>query len=201
MKPNRSVRLATLASLAIVVPAVSGCVGGRHPALQADLLDCGSLAGVFHNVGKNAKDPDEYAAYDLREFLLDNLVTTDELSPKYIKGHDVSVAIQHVGSGTLKFAVLDDKGSVVKTGTHAYYDSCSNGLLEKKWKEDPGEPGYVGSDQRNRQTLFVTAEGKLVVSKEFKIYGVFIGLPAVGGAADWGEFALDPRYDVRTIDF
>jgi len=201
-KENRRVPLAALASLAIVMVAISGCAGSRHPALRAELLDCSSLAGVFHNVGSNDLDPERYPQpHSLREFLLADLVTTDELSPRFIKGHDVSVAIKHVGRGVLKFAVLDGEGSVVKRGTYSYYESCSKGVLEKRWKEDVREDGYFGSDQTNRHYLFVSVDGKLVVSRMTKYFGVFVVLPVIGSSTHWGEFGPDPRYDVRAIDF
>ncbi|REJ76887.1 MAG: hypothetical protein DWQ36_16405 [Acidobacteria bacterium] len=186
-----------MASLLALVLSVAGCVSGRHPEARRADRGCDSIEGVFSNLGRNDEDPAEKGPEYLRAYLLDHLVTPDELSPRIIKGAQVAVAIRHLGGGRLRFAVLDSDGTVLTTGIRSY-DRCSKGVLQSRSSRELGA-GWIGSDEKLRHFLVINA-GRLMLSLESTAAGMFLGFPIVGGSAAWWEFPPDPRFDLDDLD-
>ena len=199
--PRRWALTAILLSSALAVTA-SGCVSGRYPGERRSLFDCGELEGVFSNAGRNAKSaepglsPRRYTPF--LASLFDASGETADLDAQ----SELSVAIRHIGGGRLRFAILDRQGNIRESGTHQYFESCRKGVLERVWTEslNTGE-GWLGTDEKRTDTLFVNAEGLLVLTAKGTAAGLFLGFPIVGGSAEWREFSPDGRFDIDDVDF
>lgn len=200
-RPQKRALTTILITTALAI-ATSGCVSGKYPGERRSLSDCGEVEGVFSNAGRNAKGAEQGHSPRSSTPLLTSLFDTSDQPADRDAQSELSVAIRHLGEGRLQFAVLDRQGDILESGTHQYFESCRRGVLKKVWRESlsTGE-GWIGSDEKRTDTLFVNSEGLLVLTTQGTMAGIFLGFPIVGGSAEWREFSPDERFAIDEIDF
>ena len=201
IRPRRWPLLTILLSSVLVVTA-SGCVSGRYPGERRSLFDCGELEGVFSNAGRNAKGAEQGLSPRRYTPLLTSLFDASDEPADLDAQSELSVAIRHIGGGRLQFAILDRQGNTRESGTHQYFESCRKGVLERVWTESMSKgEGWLGTDEKRTDTLFVNSEGLLVLTAKGTAAGLFLGFPIVGGSVEWREFSPDGRLAIDDVDF
>ncbi|MEM9552846.1 MAG: hypothetical protein AAGC60_01185 [Acidobacteriota bacterium] len=176
-------------------------MSGKYPGNSRSLFDCGDLEGVFSNAARTSEGEDFLTQRSHTSWLTRLFETSDE-SADLDAQSELSVAIRHIGGGRLQFAFLDRQGTIRKSGTYDHFESCRNGVLKKVWSENlkTGE-GWIGTDEKRTDTLFVNTDGILVLTSKGTAAGIFLGFPIVGGTADWQEFSPDGSFDIDDVDF
>ena len=179
-----------------------GCVSGGYPGEAKSLFGCGELEGVFSNAGRNAKRAEEGRSPRSYTPLLTSLFDASDEPAGLDAQSELSVAIRHLGGGRLLYAILDHKGNTRQSGTNGHFESCRNGVLRRVWKETlHASDGWLGTDEKRTETLFVNTEGSLVLTAKGTAAGLFLGFPIVGGSAEWREFSPDGRFDIDDVEF
>lgn len=201
MRIRRWAHTTILLSSALAVTA-SGCVSGHYPGNRRSLFDCGELEGVFSNAGRNAKGAEQGLSPRSYTPLLTSLFDASDEPADLDAQSELSVAIRHIGGGRLQFAILDRQGNSRESGTHHHFESCRNGVLRRVWTDTLHlSEGWLGTDEKRTDKLFVNAEGLLVLTAKGTAAGLFLGFPIVGGSVGWREFSPDGRFDIDDVDF
>lgn len=194
----------TFAILGCLLIVCTGCVTtGKYSGPSSSRYDCSSMAGVFFNLGRNSKDPKKnYPPQNYRAFLVATLTDSDHISSDMREEPEISVAIKHVGSGRVKYALLDASGNILETGTQQNYDACSRGVLKRVRRDELKlSDGWLGPEPKLTSTLLINTEGKLLISTKEFAAGLFLGFPIISDSVFWEEFSPNPQLDVHDIEF